>query len=78
MHPGGAAILTATQNALQVDKEHMRSSWEVYEKHGNTSSVTVLSVLNAVRGMPGREWVVSEAFGPGITAEGVLLRRVEF
>ncbi|KAJ7109088.1 type Iii polyketide Synthase [Mycena crocata] len=75
LHPGGAAILTAIQDVMQLDREHMRASWDVYENHGNTSSVSVLSVLDTLRREPGREWVMSAAFGPGVTAEGVLLRR---
>ncbi|KAJ7081606.1 thiolase-like protein [Mycena belliarum] len=76
VHPGGAAILTAIQAVMKLDQEHMRASWEVYENHGNTSSVTILSVLDTVRRDPGREWVMGVAFGPGICAEGVLLRRI--
>ncbi|KAJ7089253.1 type Iii polyketide Synthase [Mycena belliarum] len=76
VHPGGAAILSAIQAVMKLDREHMKASWEVYETHGNTSSVTILSVLNTVRRDPGREWVMGAAFGPGISAEGVLLRRV--
>ncbi|KAJ7082991.1 thiolase-like protein [Mycena epipterygia] len=75
--PGGGAILSATQDAMQLDEEHMRTSWDVYGNHGNTSSVSVLSVLNTVRRGPGREWVMSVAFGPGVAAEEVLLRRVQ-
>ncbi|KAJ7163016.1 type Iii polyketide Synthase [Mycena filopes] len=77
VHPGGAAILSAIETAMVIDRSHTRASWEVYESHGNTSSVTVLSVLDTLRREPGREWVVSVAFGPGVTAEGALLRRIE-
>ncbi|KAJ7505745.1 type Iii polyketide Synthase [Mycena galericulata] len=76
VHPGGAAILSAIQDVMHIDREHTRASWDVYENHGNTSSVSVLSVLNTLRQEPGREWVVSAAFGPGVAAEGVLLRRL--
>ncbi|KAJ7727386.1 type Iii polyketide Synthase [Mycena metata] len=76
VHPGGAAILSAIQNVMKIEKDHMKASWEVYENHGNTSSVTVLSVLDTLRRQPGREWVMSVAFGPGVAAEGSLLRRI--
>ncbi|CAK5284439.1 unnamed protein product [Mycena citricolor] len=76
VHPGGAAILKAVQDTMAVDREHLKASWDVYESHGNTSSVTVLSVLDVLRRGEGREWVVSMAFGPGVTAEGALLRRL--
>ncbi|CAK5274910.1 unnamed protein product [Mycena citricolor] len=76
VHPGGAAILTAVQETMGVGREHLKASWEIYEQHGNMSSVTVLCVLDALRRHPGREEVVSIAFGPGVAAEGALLRRI--
>ncbi|KAJ6451621.1 type Iii polyketide Synthase [Mycena sanguinolenta] len=77
VHPGGAAILAGIQAAMRLEKDHMKASWEVYENHGNTSSVSVIHVLDTLRRTPGREWVMSAAFGPGVTAEGCLLRRAE-
>ncbi|KAJ6451590.1 type Iii polyketide Synthase [Mycena sanguinolenta] len=77
VHPGGAAILAGVQAVMHVEKEHVRASWEVYENHGNTSSVSVIHVLDTLRRTPGREWVMSAAFGPGVTAEGSLLRRIQ-
>ncbi|KAJ6583074.1 type Iii polyketide Synthase [Mycena vulgaris] len=76
VHPGGAAILSAIQDVMLLDREHMKANWEVYENHGNTSSVTVLSILDTLRRGPGREFVMSAAFGPGVSAEGCLLRRM--
>ncbi|KAJ6569428.1 thiolase-like protein [Mycena capillaripes] len=76
VHPGGAAILMGIQAAMGVKKEHMRASWD-YENHGNTSSVSVIHVLDTVRRKPGREWVMSAAFEPGVAAEGALLRRIQ-
>ncbi|KAJ6480093.1 type Iii polyketide Synthase [Mycena vulgaris] len=76
VHPGGAAILSAIQDVMLLDREHMKASWEVYENHGNTSSVTILSVLDTLRRGRGREFVMSAAFGPGVCAEGCLLRRI--
>lgn len=89
VHPGGAAILTACRDTMELDNEdHLRASWGVYKKRGNSSSGTVLSVLNVLRGGPGavdilgdkahtvgREWVIAVAFGPGVTVEMALLRR---
>ncbi|KAF8129128.1 thiolase-like protein [Mycena galopus ATCC 62051] len=77
VHPGGGAILAGIQTAMGVEKEHMKASWEVYENHGNTTSVSVLHVLDTLRREPGREGVMSAAFGPGVTAEGCLLRRAQ-
>ncbi|KAF7357448.1 hypothetical protein MSAN_01340900 [Mycena sanguinolenta] len=77
IHPGGAAVLSAIQAEMSLDRDHMKASWDVYENHGNTSSVSVLTVLDSLRREPGKEWVMSAAFGPGVAAEGVLLKRIE-
>ena len=84
MHPGGATILTGAERALGITPEHMRASYDTYIKHGNSSSATVVSVMDRLRGKemdglaPGgrvREFVVGCAFGPGISVEMCLLRR---
>ncbi|KAF7357465.1 Type III polyketide synthase [Mycena sanguinolenta] len=77
VHAGGATVLAGIQTTMHLEKEHMRASWEVYENHGNTSSVSVIHVLDTLRRTPGREWVMSAAFGPGVVAEGCLLRRIQ-
>lgn len=85
MHPGGATILTGAEKALGITPEHMRASYDTYIKHGNSSSATIISVLNRLRAKdmdqmtPGgrgpRDHVVGCAFGPGISVEMCLLRR---
>ncbi|KAL2135095.1 hypothetical protein VTI74DRAFT_9805 [Chaetomium olivicolor] len=84
MHPGGATILTGAEKELGITPEHMRASYDTYINHGNSSSATILSVLDRLRqkdmdGMaPGgkvKEYVVGCAFGPGITVEMCMLRR---
>ncbi|VBB79913.1 Putative chalcone synthase [Podospora comata] len=85
MHPGGATILMGAEKVLGIQPEHMRASYDTYVNHGNSSSATIFSVLNRLRGKemdgvaPGgrgaRELVVGCAFGPGITVEMCLLRR---
>ncbi|KAJ6562079.1 thiolase-like protein [Mycena capillaripes] len=77
IHTGGSAILQSAAQALALDKEHLKASWEVYETHGNTSSSSVLAVLETSRRIQEREWVISMAFGPGIVGEGILLRRIK-
>lgn len=84
MHPGGATILTGAERALDITPEHMRASYDTYINHGNSSSATILSVLDRLRRKdmdvlaPGgrvKEYVVGCAFGPGITVEMCLLKR---
>lgn len=85
MHPGGATILTGAEKALGITPEHMRASYDTYINHGNSSSATILSVLNRLRqkdmdemtpgGRGPRDHVVGCAFGPGISVEMCMLRR---
>ncbi|KAK0617062.1 putative type III polyketide synthase [Immersiella caudata] len=85
MHPGGATILTGAEKALGITPEHMRASYDTYISHGNSSSATIISVLNRLRAKemdsmtPGgrgpRDHVVGCAFGPGISVEMCMLRR---
>lgn len=51
---------------------------EVYTRKGNTSSVAVLAVLDELRrrGIPGKEDVLACSFGPGLTTEIMLMRRL--
>jgi fungal type III polyketide synthase len=50
VHPGGAAILSSCGSTMGLDMaDHLRASWAVYKHRGNSSSATVLSVLQALR-----------------------------
>ena len=60
---------------MNLTPEHLRASYEIYMKYGNSSSATILSVLNKLRESEGKENVVACAFGPGIALEMMLLRR---
>ncbi|PYI24390.1 thiolase-like protein [Aspergillus violaceofuscus CBS 115571] len=79
LHPGGLTVLRGAQLALGLSDEAIRASREVYESRGNSSSVAVLAVLDRLRGWEGqgtRKEVVAVSFGPGLTTEMVLLRRL--
>lgn len=76
LHPGGSTILTGVEQAMKVTPEHLRASYEVYMNYGNSSSATIMSVMNKLRGMDdGKENVIACAFGPGIALEMMALRR---
>ncbi|KAI1153318.1 thiolase-like protein [Nemania diffusa] len=85
MHPGGLTILTNAERTLKIAPEHMRASYHRYMEHGNSSSATIFSVMDHLRGKemdactPGgrgpREYVVGCAFGPGIAVEMCMLKR---
>ncbi|KZT59672.1 thiolase-like protein [Calocera cornea HHB12733] len=80
LHPGGAAVVKAVQQAAQVPEGRLRATWEVYGQQGNVAAVTIVGVLQAMRGWDvqageGRQDVLATAFGPGINVEMMMLRR---
>ncbi|OAE29219.1 hypothetical protein AXG93_969s1010 [Marchantia polymorpha subsp. ruderalis] len=76
VHPGGPAILNTVEEQLLLNSEKLRASRDVLANYGNVSASSVLYVLDELRHRPGQEeWGAALAFGPGITFEGVLLRR---
>ncbi|KAL8936364.1 MAG: hypothetical protein Q9216_004970 [Gyalolechia sp. 2 TL-2023] len=75
LHPGGSLIITGVEQAMNLTPEHFRASYEIYMKYGNSSSATIISVLNKLRESEGKEHVVACAFGPGIALEMMILRR---
>ncbi|KAH8816107.1 thiolase-like protein [Xylogone sp. PMI_703] len=89
LHPGGATILTGIEKVMAITPEHMRASYDTYINHGNSSSATIMSVMDRLRCKDmdelapadasgtkrAREYVVGCAFGPGISVEMCLLKR---
>ncbi|KAJ4984864.1 chalcone synthase [Stagonosporopsis vannaccii] len=76
LHPGGITILKGAQQAMSLTDDHIRASLDVYQKYGNSSSPTVLIVLDKMRRMgKGREDVVATSFGPGLMIEMFRMRR---
>ncbi|XP_052163131.1 bisdemethoxycurcumin synthase-like [Oryza glaberrima] len=80
VHPGGRRILDLIEEALGLDNGAMAASRQVLREYGNMSGSTVIFVLNELRrrfaadGAEGADWGALMAFGPGITAETILLR----
>ncbi|KAG0651743.1 thiolase like protein [Hyphodiscus hymeniophilus] len=84
LHPGGATILSGVERAMGITPEHMRASYDTYINHGNSSSATIISVMDRLRQKdmdeiaPGgkvKDFVVGCAFGPGIAVETCILKR---
>jgi type III polyketide synthase len=76
VHPGGLTILKGAQQAMKLTDDHIRASLYVYTKFGNSSSPTVLVVLDELRRMgKGRDDVVATSFGPGLIIEMFRMRR---
>ncbi|KAF3053787.1 t3pks [Didymella keratinophila] len=76
VHPGGLTILKSAQQAMKLTDNHIRASLHVYTEFGNSSSPTVLIVLDKLRRMgSGRDDVVATSFGPGLMIEMFRMRR---
>lgn len=76
LHPGGSSIIAGVEKAMNLTVDHLRASYEIYVNFGNSSSATIMAVMDQLRNMgEGREHVVACAFGPGISLEMMILRR---
>jgi alkylresorcinol/alkylpyrone synthase len=77
LHPGGRKLLSGIEEELGLRNGHTGPSWDVLCEYGNLSSASVLFVLHEWltkrRVAPGAYGLMA-AFGPGFTAEQVLLR----
>lgn len=61
---------------LDLTSEQLRATREIYRTRGNSSSPTVLAVLDLLRKMGrGKDHVVATSFGPGLAIEMSLLKR---
>lgn len=76
VHPGGPAILDATERALRLDLSALAVSREVLDAFGNMSSATLWYILErAVEELePGAVGFLL-GFGIGLTLEGLVFRR---
>ena len=75
VHPGGPRILTATTDALKLDRDQLAVSASVLADCGNMSSPTILFILDRMRRQDLRGTCVALAFGPGLVVEAALLKR---
>jgi alkylresorcinol/alkylpyrone synthase len=75
-HTGGAKVLSALQEALSLNRSQLEISWGILRRYGNMSSVSVLLSLEEAlrRGYPEGSNSLMLAFGPGFSAEGLLLQ----
>ena len=72
IHPGGRKIVEGIRDALGLDDDLVRSSFDVLRDYGNMSSATIFFVLEKeLRRRRGP--VVAMGFGPGLTMEGAVL-----
>jgi prepilin-type processing-associated H-X9-DG protein len=78
IHPGGKKILENIETALGISAEKNQSAYRVLRNYGNMSSPTILFVLHAIWNRIQREdeneYILSFAFGPGLTLESMVLK----
>jgi alkylresorcinol/alkylpyrone synthase len=77
VHTGGRRVLDVYQSIFGLAEDELRASRESLRKHGNLSSASILSVLDEARRLglgprTGRHALIV-AFGPGLSAEFILL-----
>jgi type III polyketide synthase len=76
LHPGGEAVIDNVKDTMGLTEHQLRATREIYKTRGNSSSPTVLIVLDKLRGMGrGSDQVIATSFGPGLTIEMARLRR---
>lgn len=77
LHPGGRAIIDGVAEVLQLSEDQLQASREIYRTRGNSSSASVLIVLDRLRSQSKKAHVVATSFGPGLAIEMALLRRCQ-
>jgi alkylresorcinol/alkylpyrone synthase len=77
LHPGGQKLLSFMEAELDLTHADTEFSWDVLRRFGNLSSASVLFILQewlSKREMPSGSYGLLMAFGPGFTAEMILLQ----
>lgn len=74
-HPGGAKVIAALEDALQLSEGHMEAARDVLRQYGNMSAATVLFVLERSLRVNRPRRALLSALGPGFTAAFVTLER---
>ena len=77
LHPGGQKLLSYVEEQLGLCRCDTQLSWDVLGQYGNLSSATILFILDAcltTKTMNAGDYGLAAAFGPGFSAELLLLR----
>lgn len=75
VHPGGPRILDDVARVLALPADALAASRAALAHGGNRSSGTVLAIIDQICREPWSGPLAAYAFGPGLTAEGILLHR---
>jgi alkylresorcinol/alkylpyrone synthase len=77
LHPGGSRLLGNVETALGLTKNDTQPSWDILGNVGNLSSATILFILQEwleKRPLQTGDYALAAAFGPGFSAEFLLLQ----
>jgi len=76
LHPGGAKVLAAYEQAMSISSEDLRHAYDCLSEHGNLSSASVLFVLDRhmTEEKSNGTLGLMAALGPGFSAELLLFR----
>ncbi len=80
IHPGGPKILQQTQELLQLPVKQIEHSVQVFKNYGNMSSATLPHIWEKLlldKTVPQNSYIVSLAFGPGLSISGALFKKGE-
>jgi len=72
-HPGGAKVLDALEDSLDLPRGGLEDSREVLRDYGNMSAVTALFVLHRMRARGIAGTTLMSALGPGFSAAFLML-----
>ncbi len=75
IHPGGPRILEAAAEKLALKRDDLSASYATLAQGGNRSSATILAIMDRELATPWSGPIAALAFGPGLTAEGLVLER---
>lgn len=77
VHPGGRSVLDRVEKGLHLPPEALAASRSVLRDFGNMSSATILFILRQMMADPTVTGSIAAlAFGPGLTVESALLRKL--
>jgi predicted naringenin-chalcone synthase len=73
VHPGGPRILSAFGEAMRIDHERLKVSYDILAQYGNMSSPTVFFIVDRMRQTGAPRPIAAVSFGPGLVVESALL-----
>jgi alkylresorcinol/alkylpyrone synthase len=79
LHPGGPKIIDFVQSELGLSDKHFKYSRKVLKENGNMSSATVPHILQLMledKEVPSGSSILSMAFGPGLVATAMVLKKL--